>query len=107
GGCGHQCPSEATMRLSLESIALFERFGEEIGQPIDFHQDGYLFLLSSETSVAMFEKNVALQRKLGVDVQWLDAEAAARLAPGVDAAGVLGATFCARDGIADPNGVTM
>ena len=29
------------------------------------------------------------------------------LAPGLDAAGVLGATFCARDGIADPNGVTM
>src|SRR5205814_3795019 len=54
-----------------------------------------------------FQKNVALQRSLGVDVQWLDAAAAERVAPGVDAAGVLGATFCARDGIADPNGVTM
>src|SRR5262245_61960245 len=107
GGVRHQFSNEANIRLSLESIALFERFADELGQPIDFHQDGYLFLLSSETSVAMFEKNVALQRKLGVDVQWLDAEAAARLAPGIDAAGVLGATFCARDGIADPNGVTM
>src|SRR5581483_4771585 len=32
---------------------------------------------------------------------------AARLAPGLDTTGILGATFCARDGIADPNGVTM
>src|SRR5229473_821551 len=45
--------------------------------------------------------------RLGVDVEWLDAQDAARLAPGLDADGVVGATFCRRDGIADPNGVTM
>ena len=54
-----------------------------------------------------FARNVALQRRLGVDVQWLDAADAARLAPGLDVDGVVGATFCQRDGIADPNGVTM
>jgi sarcosine oxidase subunit beta len=32
---------------------------------------------------------------------------AKRLAPGLEVEGVIGATFCARDGIADPNGVTM
>src|SRR6185295_4630422 len=36
-----------------------------------------------------------------------DAQDAARLAPGLDVDGALGATFCQRDGIADPNGVTM
>lgn len=107
GGVRHQFSNEANIRLSLESIGLLERFADEVGQPIDFHQDGYLFLLSSESSVAMFEKNVALQRSLGVDVQWLDAAGAQRVAPGIDPRGVLGATFCARDGIADPNGVTM
>jgi sarcosine oxidase subunit beta len=40
-------------------------------------------------------------------VEWLDRAEAARLAPGIDASGVIGATFCQRDGIADPNGVTM
>src|ERR1051325_1380679 len=53
------------------------------------HQYAYLFLLASPASVAMFEKNVALQRSLGVDVQWLDAGAAERLAPGLDAPGVV------------------
>jgi sarcosine oxidase subunit beta len=107
GGVRHQFSNDANIRLSLESIRLLERFGDEVGQAVDFHQDGYLFLLSSAASVEMFEKNVALQRRLGVEVEWLDAAAAERLAPGVDATGVLGATFCARDGIADPNGVTM
>ena len=107
GGVRHQFSNEANIRLSIESIGVLERFADEVGQPIDFHQDGYLFLLSAPASVETFRRNVALQRSLGVDVQWLDAQEAARLAPGLDASGVVGATFCQRDGIADPNGVTM
>ena len=107
GGVRHQFSNEANVRLSIESIRALERFADEVGQPIDFHQDGYLFLLSSPDSVEAFRRNVSLQRACGVDVEWLDAAGAARLAPGLDAGGVLGATFCARDGIADPNGVTM
>jgi sarcosine oxidase subunit beta len=107
GGVRHQFSNEANIRLSIESIALLERFADEVGHPIDFHQDGYLFLLSSPASVDTFRRNVALQRSVGVDVQWLDAAEAARLVPGLDAGGVLGATFCQRDGIADPNGVTV
>jgi sarcosine oxidase subunit beta len=107
GGVRHQFSNEANIRLSIESIGLLERFADEVGHPIDFHQDGYLFLLSSAASVETFQRNVALQRGLGVDVQWLDARDAAALAPGLSTDGVLAATFCPRDGIADPNGVTM
>ena len=107
GGVRHQFSNEANIRLSIESIALLGRFEDEVGSPIDFHQDGYLFLLSSDDSVDTFRRNVALQRSLGVEVEWLDGDEAARRAPGLDADGVIGATFCARDGIADPNGVTM
>jgi sarcosine oxidase subunit beta len=107
GGVRHQFSSEANIRLSIESIAALERFHDEVGQEIDFHQDGYLFLLSLPASVDTFRRNVGLQRSCGVDVQWLGSTEAARLAPGLDIEGVLGATFCQRDGIADPNGVTM
>jgi sarcosine oxidase subunit beta len=107
GGMRHQFSNEANIKLSIESIGLLERFADEVGHPIDIHQDGYLFLLSSAASVETFERNVALQRRLGVDVQWLDAGQAASLATGLGTDGVLAATFCQRDGIADPNGVTM
>ena len=107
GGVRHQFSNAANIKLSLESISLIERFEEEVGHPVDFHPDGYLFLLSTDASVETFRRNVALQRSLGVDVEWLDGEEAARRAPGLNADEVIGATFCQRDGIADPNGVTM
>src|SRR4051812_13848797 len=107
GGVRHQFSNEANIKLSLESIGLMERFADEVGHPVDFHQDGYLFLLSSESSVETFRRNVELQRGLGVDVRWLDGQQAAAMAPGLSADGVLAATFCQKDGIADPNGVTM
>jgi sarcosine oxidase subunit beta len=107
GGVRHQFSHEANVRLSLESIAMFERFEEEVGYPIDLFQDGYLFLLSSAENARKFERNVEMQRRFGVDVEWLDAAGAAELAPGVDVGGVIAASFCGRDGIADPNGVTM
>src|ERR1700719_17180 len=93
GGVRHQFSNDANIRLSIESIGLLERFADEVGQPIDFHQDGYLFLLSTASSVETFRQNVVLQRGLGIDVQWLDASEAAALAPGLSAAGVLAATF--------------
>jgi sarcosine oxidase subunit beta len=107
GGVRHQFSHEANIRLSLESIALFERFEAEVGSPIDFHQDGYLFLLSAPPSVRAFRDSVALQRRLGVDVEWLSPDDAARFVPGLRVEGAEAATFCARDGICDPNGVTM
>ena len=107
GGVRHQFSSEANIRLSVESIGVMERFQEELGQTIDFHQDGYLFLLSAPANVEVFRRNVALQRSLGIDVLWLEPAEAVRLAPGLNVEGVLAATFCQKDGIADPNGVTM
>src|SRR5213592_2775887 len=73
GGVRHQFSNAANIRLSIESIALMERFADEVGHPIDFHQDGYVFLLSTDESVETFRRNVAVQRSLGVDVEWLDA----------------------------------
>src|SRR5437667_10888871 len=76
GGVRHQFSNAANIRLSIESIALLERFEDEVGQPVDFHQDGYLILLSREASVDLFRRNVAVQRSFGIDVDWLDAREA-------------------------------
>jgi sarcosine oxidase, subunit beta len=107
GGVRHQFSHPANIQLSLESIAMMADFEARVGTPIDFHQDGYLFLVSKAANVAAFEQNIALQRSLGVDVQWLAPSDAARIAPGIDTAGIRGAAWCAADGVADPNGVTM
>ena len=107
GGFRHQFSNSANIELSIESIALMTRFEEIVGTPIDFHQDGYLFLLSKAANVETFKKNVALQQKHGVDVRWVSNDEARELSPGLDLTGVKGATYCPSDGVADPNGVTM
>ena len=63
GGVRHQFSNAANIQLSIESIHLLERFADEVGHPIDFHQDGYLFLLSEPSSVETFRRNVSLQRQ--------------------------------------------
>ena len=107
GGFRHQFSHPANIALSKESIALFADFEARVGHPIDFWPDGYLFLLSSPDSVDAFRANLRVQREHGIAVEWLTADDAASLCPGLDATGVQGATYCADDGIADPNGVTM
>ena len=107
GGVRHQFSNEANVRLSIESIRVFEHFYEEVGYPIDFHQDGYLFLHSDERTLNSSRNYVAMQRRLGVEVEVLSPDKAAAMVPGLRVDSVIGATFCSRDGIADPNGVTI
>ena len=105
-GFRHQFSNSANIELSIESIT-HEAFQEIVGTPIDFHQDGYLFLLSKSATVETFKKNVALQQKHGVDVRFVSNDEARELSPGLDLTGVKAATYCPSDGVTDPNGVTM
>ena len=107
GGFRHQFSNSANIELSIESIALMKDFERIVGTPIDFHQDGYLFLLSKSSNLETFKRNIALQQRHGVDVRWVTNDEARELSPGLDLAGVKGATYCPSDGVADPNGVTM
>ena len=107
GGVRHQFSTKQNVQLSIESIRLMGRFADEIGYPLDLHQDGYLFLLSTPESVELFKANIEMQRRLGVDVEFLTPDDAVRLAQGLDVDGILAASYCARDGIADPKSVTM
>lgn len=107
GGFRHQFSTEINTRLSLESVRMIRAFPEELGVPIDIHQDGYLFLLSTEDEVATFRKNVEMQNRLGVPSVFLLPEEIRILAPHVALDGVRGATFCPQDGIAEPHGMTQ
>jgi sarcosine oxidase subunit beta len=106
GGFRHQFSTEVNVRLSIESIRMIRSFSEVHGLPLDVHADGYLFLCRDEATWAAYRAAADMQRGLGVRVEELDAAAAAELIPGLAVEGVLGATFCPDDGIADPSGLT-
>lgn len=105
GGVRYQFSTAINIRLSQLSLPMLDRFEEELGQAIDLRRCGYLFLLTNETDVAAFRRNVALQHSLGVQTEWWTGDDVRRRLPQVAAADVLAATFHSLDGLADPNGV--
>ncbi len=107
GGFRHQFSTEINVRLSLLSIPRILAFREEMDWPVDIHQDGYLFLLSTSAEVEAFRRHQALQHSLGIHSELPGPEEIARLAPHISLEGVLYGSYCARDGIADPNGMTQ
>jgi sarcosine oxidase subunit beta len=102
GGVRLQFSSEINVRLSQRSMPHFERFAEEMGVDPEFHQVGYLFLITSDRDVAAFERSLALWQRLGVPAQRLDAAGAQAAFPDIRTDDVRFATFCPKDGYLDP-----
>jgi sarcosine oxidase subunit beta len=97
GGVRQQFSTTAEVRLAQASI----RFFEELGAPY-FEQVGYLFLASTEAGLGMLEERRLVQAELGVPVERVDAS----FVPGLELGDVVGAVFCATDGVGDPPAVT-
>ena len=105
GGFRHQFSSPVNVRLSLASIPLITGFSATHGLPLDVVQDGYLFVVRDPETWAAYRQAAEMQRGLGVAVELLDATEVAGLVPGLSVDDVVGATYCAQDGIADPSGL--
>jgi len=97
GGVRMQFSTAVDVELARESIAFLREC-----PPARFEQVGYLFLACSEEGLAELEQRRELQASLGVPVERFDASRV----PGLETRDVLGAVFCAEDGIADPFAAT-
>ncbi len=108
GRCGagvrQQWGTEMNCRLAMESIKFFETANEELqyDRDVEFKQQGYLILSSSEKENEQFRKNVELQRSIGIDVNYLSPKGAKEIVPYLNIDKVIGATFCAKDGHLNP-----
>ncbi len=107
GGIRAQFSSAINIELSLLSLAQFERFPREMGVDVVFHQVGYLWMASTADQMRLFERNAALQQKLGLSIEVLDAAGVGRKAPYVRTDDLVGGTFHARDGYAPPADYVM
>jgi len=105
GGIRYQFSTEVNIRLSQVSLPMLDRFEVEIGQAIDLRKCGYLFLLTNDADVEKFRANVKLQRRLGVDTEWLDGDEVRRMAPLLQCDDVIAGTYNGQDGLVDPNSV--
>jgi len=108
GRCGAgvrmQWGTEMNCRLARDSISHFERLNEELefDGDIEFKQGGYLILAYHERQWEQFKKNVALQRSLGIPSRLVSPSEAGEIVPHLDLGGLIGATFCPKDGHVNP-----
>ena len=97
GGVRQQFSTAPEVRLAQESIRFFEELG-----PRFFEQVGYLFVATTAEGGARLEKRLRTQTALGVPVEEVDPS----FVVGLHTDDVMAAVFCAKDGVADPAGVT-
>jgi glycine/D-amino acid oxidase-like deaminating enzyme len=102
GGVRFQFSTEANVRLTQLSYRYFTHAEEILGSPVDFLRHGYLFVTTDAATLEQCRENVALQRGLGVPSELLGPEQIQRHLDCLVTRDLVGGSFCADDGSADP-----
>lgn len=102
GGIRQQFSHPANIRLSQESIRVYECFKEEFGVDINFRRVGYLFLAQEESTWKEFSSGVRVQRGYDVSVEVCSPENIKHRWPYLNVSDLRGGTFGPEDGYADP-----
>lgn len=105
GGVRYQFATRVNICLSTASLAMLERFRDETGVDPQYRQCGYLFVLTRAEDLLAFEHNLALQRSLGVNTQWLTGDEVRLRLPLMRFPDALAGTYYPKDGLADPHSV--
>ena len=103
GGIRAQFGAEVTIRMSHYAQNVYRHFEEEFGVTADYHEVGYLFLLTTQDELDSFKKNVAFQNALGVPSTILGPAEVSEMVPAVKIDDLAGASYCATDGTAGPS----
>lgn len=109
GGLRQQFSLAENVLMSQYGLKMYGAFAEDMAvdgapAPVDFRQQGYLFLAGDGDGMAVFEANHRLQSNLGATVELLDLDALAERFPWLSLDGLAGAAFGPRDGWLDPHG---
>ena len=108
GRCGagirQQWGSVLNATLALESTHIFENLEDytEYQGNCGLNQGGYLLLAYTAKEWAQFQLNLEVQHSLGIQSRAVNLQEAQEIVPHLNTDGLHGATFCAKDGHADP-----
>jgi sarcosine oxidase subunit beta len=108
GACGagirQQWSTRDNTLLAIDSVKIFEKLSKELGEDIDLRHGGYLIAIHDDKEMQQAEKNIKMQRSLGLKVDILNLQEINDAVPILDVKGMnaIGATFCPTDGHANP-----
>ncbi len=108
GRCGagvrQQWGTEMNCKLAKMSIEFFENAKNtlEYKGDLEFKQEGYLILATTNEEHEQFKKNVILQNSLGIPSKQLTKDEALKIVPHLNPDSFISATFCNTDGHLNP-----
>jgi sarcosine oxidase subunit beta len=96
----HSDPAKIqTCQLSLE---VFSTWREQYGDDIHFQQGGYCFPVYEEEHERSLKDLLIVQKRYGLNIDWVEADDLARLLPGISRAHLRGGTYSPGDGNVSP-----
>ena len=89
------------VRLHAEAAEVWKTLEQELGATLDLHITGGLMVAETEEELRLLHDKSVIEEEAGLDVNVLEGEELRSFAPFL-ADDLLGATFCAQEGHADP-----
>ncbi|MBI4670021.1 MAG: FAD-binding oxidoreductase [Elusimicrobia bacterium] len=90
------------IKTCLESITIFRDWRRLEGDDIGWQEGGYTFPAYREGDETLLKNTLAVQKKFGLDIDWIDSAAVRKIVPGINPENLRGATYSPHDGNASP-----
>jgi sarcosine oxidase, subunit beta len=90
------------IKTCQRSIDIFSTWQERFGDDIGWKRGGYCFVAYNDELASSLKELVIAQRRLGLDIDWLEKDALRAVAPDLQEENLRGGTFSPGDGSASP-----
>ncbi|MBU8923389.1 MAG: FAD-binding oxidoreductase [Bacteroidales bacterium] len=102
GGVRATHSDPAKISLCLQSLEIFSSWEEKHGTDIGWIGGGYCFPIYREADESALKGLLPVQKKFGLDIDWVGAERIIELVPGINRDNLRGGTYSPGDGQVSP-----
>jgi len=99
--------SWSLMNMQRYSVDLYQRLGEEVDYPINYHVTGSIRLAHTQERMQEFERVVGMGRTQGMDLKIMTPDEMVEIYPLLETHDVLGGLYDPNDGDIDPAQITQ
>ena len=107
GGVRANFSDEFNVALGARSLDLFAKFKSRPGYEIDLHRSGYLFALTKQDDVELFERSTKIHNQFNVESRMLTPSEAGKISPLLNTKDLIAASFTPNDGHCTPEAVVL
>jgi sarcosine oxidase subunit beta len=102
GGVRATHSDPAKILLCQKSLEVFTTWEGRTGVDVGWKPGGYCFPVYSDGLRAQLQGFLPMQKRFGLDIDWISADAIAAVVPGIERRGLLGGTLSPGDGQVSP-----